>query len=555
MWAHLLLEQVVALAVAASSIRQLFSDAMLLRGISVHLTRSDQQQQASFVVQVLEALLRSYARLLAEPSGAAAAAAAKHSCTQNMLDCCSSVVLRAPCLVDSASSLLEVGAQQVLLASMSAMQSALSMLWEGTGAHSIFMCSLSVQTFAAMQSGPPCAEVDVQPLAACMLLIGSCLLCMSEQIAMSDPGGHSFYDWEVASCGLLGGRGREMPESSRLVAGVQDLLSTVQVLQAAAERNGRFAADAMLQRCEKVGWCPDAVAAAKVMSHASRVQEVLACLCAAVSEALQPGQLSEFDTEAQLLAVCHWVTHVLAASRVLSEVVEQHAQVLLDSARSGVLQQQQQGRQGLSPAVRDALVGLASGFRAVGGVLCAAQPNHLFCNNPACRSAASVSAGFALVRGEGVVCGGCLGLARGEAVPEGWVAARYCSVACQQQHFACHKACYHDAVWGDAQELTSRVLQAAADAQRISTAQSFCSCCSGASPGSASAPGHSRWCRHSWSDVVCWAACFEAGAGAIATAQHMHPAAPAGKSELSAACCSGMMLTPAHPAGSDRVLL
>jgi hypothetical protein len=59
----------VALAVAASSIRKLFSYAMLLRGVSVHLTRSDQQQQASFVVQVVEALLRSYARLLAEPSG------------------------------------------------------------------------------------------------------------------------------------------------------------------------------------------------------------------------------------------------------------------------------------------------------------------------------------------------------------------------------------------------------------------------------------------------------------------------------------------------------
>jgi hypothetical protein len=126
------------------------------------------------------------------------------------------------------------------------------------------------------------------------------------------------------------------------------------MLQAAAERNGRVVADAMLQRCEEVGWCPLAVAAAKLMSHASRVQEVLACLCTAVSEALQPGQLSEFNTETQLLAGCHWVTHVFAASRVLSEVVEQHAQVLLDSARSGVLQQQQ-GRQALSPAVRDAL--------------------------------------------------------------------------------------------------------------------------------------------------------------------------------------------------------
>jgi hypothetical protein len=134
-------------------------------------------------------------------------------------------------------------------------------------------------------------------------------------------------------------------------------------------------------------------------------------------------------------------------------------------------------------------LGLASGFRAAGGALCAAQPNRFFCNNPACRSAAGASAGFGLVRGEGVVFGGCLGLARGEAVPEGWVAARYCSVACQQQHFACHKACYHDAVWGDAHELTSRVLQAAADAQRIPTAHSFCSCCSGASPGNASVGG------------------------------------------------------------------
>ena len=53
---------------------------------------------------------------------------------------------------------------------------------------------------------------------------------------------------------------------------------------------------------------------------------------------------------------------------------------------------------------------------AAGEALCAALPSSACCSNPRCANLSGVSAGFALVRGKGCVCGGCLGLqARGAA--------------------------------------------------------------------------------------------------------------------------------------------
>lgn len=150
-------------------------------------------------MQVMEAVLRSYARLLAEPSGVAAAAAAKFSTTQDMLKYCSSIVLRASSLVTVLSDdpgVPEVDAQQVLLVCMSLMLAGLSTQQEAMGAHCIFILSVSAQLFAAMQFP---AELAPQPLSALLFLIGCCLLRMAEQLQLyvRDPGGHSFGDWVV----------------------------------------------------------------------------------------------------------------------------------------------------------------------------------------------------------------------------------------------------------------------------------------------------------------------------------------------------------------------
>jgi hypothetical protein len=74
------------------------------------------------------------------------------------------------------------------------------------------------------------------------------------------------------------------------------------------------------------------------------------------------------------------------------------------------------------------LILLPEDFTAAGEALCAAQPCSSCCNNPRCTALQGVSAAFWLVRGEGCVCGGCLGLAQGDAAAEvvrqGAVAAR-----------------------------------------------------------------------------------------------------------------------------------
>lgn len=152
---------------------------------------------------------------------------------------------------------------------------------------------------------------------------------------MRDPDRHSFGDWVVTSYGLLpDDKWRDVPESSRLMYGVQDWMGIVRLVQNAANANGARVADAILSGCEELGWC--------TAKPCSSVQDVLSCLCEAANGGLQSGQLGQYDTVRELLDGCHWVTHVYAAHRVLSQVLKQHAPVLLDNAQQ---QQQQQQRQ------------------------------------------------------------------------------------------------------------------------------------------------------------------------------------------------------------------
>jgi hypothetical protein len=85
-------------------------------------------------------------------------------------------------------------------------------------------------------------------------------------------------------------------------------------------------------------------------------------------------------------------------------------------------QQQLQQREGSARQAFKALHVASSGLKLAGEDLCAVLPNRYFCNNPGCRNAAGVSAGFALVRGAACVCGDCVG-SEGAASQEA-VAAR-----------------------------------------------------------------------------------------------------------------------------------
>jgi uncharacterized membrane protein YgcG len=63
-------------------------------------------------------------------------------------------------------------------------------------------------------------------------------------------------------------------------------------------------------------------------------------------------------------------------------------------------------------AIVTALSGVAAALKAASSTLAAAVPCSYTCNNWGCRNLSTVSEGFALVRGKGCVCGGCLGVGR-----------------------------------------------------------------------------------------------------------------------------------------------
>jgi hypothetical protein len=75
----------------------------------------------------------------------------------------------------------------------------------------------------------------------------------------------------------------------------------------------------------------------------------------------------------------------------------------------------QQGVDPLSAPASTSLLSLCKCLCTAGEALCAAVPSSACCSNPRCTNLDGVSAGFALVRGKGCVCGGCLGLQSGVA--------------------------------------------------------------------------------------------------------------------------------------------
>jgi hypothetical protein len=77
-----------------------------------------------------------------------------------------------------------------------------------------------------------------------------------------------------------------------------------------------------------------------------------------------------------------------------------------DSGRFGPSQEDR--RRG--KAIGTAFQGVAAALKAASKALAAAVPCSYTCNYWGCRNLSTVSEGFALVRGKGCVCGGCLGV-------------------------------------------------------------------------------------------------------------------------------------------------
>jgi hypothetical protein len=95
----------------------------------------------------------------------------------------------------------------------------------------------------------------------------------------------------------------------------------------------------------------------------------------------------------------------------------------------------------LSVPASPSLLSLPALLIAAGEALCAAVPSSACCSNPRCNNLSGVSAGFALVRGKGCVCGGCLGLqVGGEA-----------AVTSQGAHALAGGRCH----WGAGESITS----------------------------------------------------------------------------------------------------
>ena len=95
------------------------------------------------------------------------------------------------------------------------------------------------------------------------------------------------------------------------------------------------------------------------------------------------------------------------------------------------------------PVSTQVILSLPTALVAAGEALCAAVPSSGCCSNHRSTNLGGVSVGFALVRGKGCVCGGCLGLQAGGVVPSrGVLAARSVQIeGVHEQHCWCFKSC------------------------------------------------------------------------------------------------------------------
>jgi hypothetical protein len=306
---------------------------------------------------------------------------------------------------------------------------------------------------------PPGHSSDIiqsQQVAASQFLVGRCLLSVAEQLQSMAQDPSRWAAWSTLLKPVRGGR---------VLSGYQVFDEALAEIEGFACGSSHAAAYLTLHKASILlgvggGTRPAAVSGSD--------EELLPELAAALGRATQAGLLSESSPTRQewrdVLRQYRYAAHMATVGSALSQALSHKLDIADQLGRAlQERQQQQEEQQEEQRMLREAVAGQYSELRAAAGALCAAVPNRFFCNNPACRSTAGVSAGLGLVRGEGVVCGGCLGLQLGDAVPPGAVAARYCSVACQREHFACHRECYHSMLGDDVEVLGRWMPQAAGD--------------------------------------------------------------------------------------------
>mgnify|MGYP001810008050 FL=1 len=375
-----------------------------------------QLQQLALSVQILEAAIRSCVRLrqLVLQHGNAAAAASSAGGAGFGVDpmltlatgMCSIAVHFAHVTYDATPGDMPTEVQQVLQAVMSLLLTTLSTAQGQPGAAVPAVLSWCVKVHylqlknaadvaAAGATGPVAAAV----VAAGWFVVGRCLLQLSEQLQLCilQPESYPLSGWLLASAQVSAESdptGRTLDHEAARKE-LDQLLDTLSLLSGAAvEWQRRVLAP-------QAASINSSSTATMYTTHLDRYQ--LNMLTADHCLTQEVCQASTMMTNPDVLAA------------ILDPSPTHHWQQLL---------QQHDG-----PALQAFLaLGTAStGLKYAGNLLCEALPNRYFCNNPGCRNAAGVSAGFALVRGAACVCGGCVGsegAAGATAAPREAVAAR-----------------------------------------------------------------------------------------------------------------------------------
>jgi hypothetical protein len=349
--------------------------------------------QLSFVIQVAEAAFRASARLA-------------HDWKQQpvpLLTSCASLA-RTSLLLVTGGALCDAAAAevpQVLQACTSLLLTIASCTQRSNGVFFLQMLRLSAELLDAVlfwksrqqQQQQQQGHADVfayQLLSACWFLLGRCLLQLSPHLQRCalEPDCHSVWDWLLPAASLKSAVSVVRSKSGQIMARrrVNELISLLEQL------------NVVVKEC------------ASNMSSSSSSSGDWAGHCAVQLRTAYQALSRTAGPAAATLAGC-W-PELLAQVRALQG----------DNSSSSAPRGPQ--RKGLSPVIHNSLLDVASGLGVAGEALCTALPTRFCCNNPSCSSTAGASAGFALVRGKACVCGGCVGLAAGAAVPQDAVAAR-----------------------------------------------------------------------------------------------------------------------------------
>jgi uncharacterized membrane protein YgcG len=366
-----------------------------------------QLQQVSLSVQILEAAIRCHVRLrqlVSQHRNAAADSSTDGDAgVEPMLsaaaEICSIAVNLAHVMYDATPGDMTTEVQQVLQAVMSLCHTALSTAQGKPDAAApavllgyVKAHYLLLRNAANAAAVGPTHLASAAAVAAGWFLLGRCLLQLSEQIQLCilQPESHPLSGW---------------------------LLASAQVWNCSCSTLDHQAVREELHKL--VGFL------ALLADGAAQWQLTLASQASGLPSStardlwLDRYELNMVTAEYRLIKeVCQTLTFTFTDPEVLAAVLDPSP-----AHRQQILQQQE------GPALQGflALNYASSGLKFVGNLLCEAIPNRYFCNNPGCRNAAGVSAGFALVRGAACVCGGCVGsegAAGAAAAPQEAVAAR-----------------------------------------------------------------------------------------------------------------------------------